>query len=247
MKEIAGFMMEFVTGHWLSLAVGIFLLAMVLYGHYRGFLRMALPLAALILSILAVRMATPYMAAFLKENTPVQEMIRDAVSEAAGLGEDTKGPDQPVLQESVIQGLELPPQMKELLLENNNDRIYELLGVDTFVDYVGAYLADMVLRAIGAVVLFLVVYVALRLIIHGLDLIARLPILYGMNQIAGALLGGLRGLLWLWGACLVVDFFSHTGWATAVLTQVQNSLWLRFLYQNNWINWLFVSILRSLV
>ena len=36
--------MELIMEHWLSMTVGIYLVAMVLYGHYRGFLRMAVSL-----------------------------------------------------------------------------------------------------------------------------------------------------------------------------------------------------------
>ena len=79
-----------------------------------------------------------------------------------------------------------------------------------------------------------------------MDLIARLPIVSGINQIAGALLGGVQGLLCLWIGCVVVDLCSRTQWAQAVLEQIHISMWLTFLYQNNMINWIFVNILRSL-
>ena len=136
--------------------------------------------------------------------------------------------------------------MKEILLENNNSEIYELLGVNTFLEYVGDYLTNMILNLITAMVLFVLVNLALRFLIRWLNLIARLPILSGMNQIAGALVGGIQGLLWLWAGCVLADICSQSAWASAVLTQIEMSSWLTFLYQNNLINWIFVNILRSL-
>ncbi len=44
--------MDFLTEHWLSVGVGVFWLSMVLYGHYRGLVRIAVTLLALILSLL---------------------------------------------------------------------------------------------------------------------------------------------------------------------------------------------------
>lgn len=239
--------MEIIIEHWLSFAVGIFLLAMVLYGHYRGFLRMAVTLLAVVLSIVTVRVAVPYVSDYLKENTQIRQAVAQAVRNAAGIPEETADVPLPAQQIQLIEEMNLPEQMKQILIENNNSEVYRLLGVDTFLDYVGNYLADMAVRAVGSVILFLIVYLLLRLVIYWLDLLARLPILSGMNQIAGAVLGGFRALLWLWAACLVVDIFSSAAWASAVLDQIQGSIWLTFLYQNNLINWLFMSLLRGLL
>ena len=67
--------MEEMMGHWLSISAGIFLLAMVLYGHYRGFLRMSVNLLALILSIGIVRMTAPYITTYIRENTQLHHTI----------------------------------------------------------------------------------------------------------------------------------------------------------------------------
>ena len=38
--------MDFLTEHWLSVGVGVFWLSMVLYGHYRGLVRIAVTMSA---------------------------------------------------------------------------------------------------------------------------------------------------------------------------------------------------------
>ena len=220
--------------HWLSLSAGIFLLAMILYGHYRGLLRMSVNLLALILSIGIVRMATPW------------HTIENALTDAVGLSGDSDETWQPSYQRTVIEQLKLPKQMEEILLENNNSEIYRLLGVDTFLEYVGMYLANMILNTIGGAILFVAVNLTIRVLIRWMDLIARLPILSGINQIAGALLGGIQGLTVLWAGCVLADLCSQTEWAIAVLEQIQQSAWLSFLYHNNLINWIFINLLRSI-
>ncbi len=242
--------MEFIVEHWLSFGAGIFLLCMVLYGHYRGFLRIAVAMSALLISIVAVQLVTPHVTTFLKENTGLQQFAQQTLVNAAGLEpeeNDVQDAPLPARQRILIEQMRLPQQMKDALLENNNNEIYQILGVDTFVGYIGAYLADMVLNMVGSIILFVVIYATLRFLMHWLDLIAKLPILSGINQIAGAVLGGIRGLLWLWGGFLVTDLCAHTMWAMAVLEQIQGSLWLTFLYQNNLISWLFSSLLRRLI
>lgn len=242
--------MELITEHWLSWGAGIFLLLMVLYGHYRGFLRIAVAMSALVISIIVAQLATPHITSFLKNNTEIQQLAEQGLLKAAGLepeSADVSENLQPSHQRILIEDLHLPQQMKDVLMENNNNEIYHRLGVETFLGYVGAYLADMVLNLVGSVVLFVVVYLSLRLLVRWLDLVAKLPILSGINQIAGAILGGIRGLLWLWAGFLVADLFASAPWATAVLTQIHQSHWLTFLYQNNLFNWIFISILRCLV
>ena len=96
----------------------------------------------------------------------------------------------PAQQRQVIENLQLPETIKKALVDNNNSEIYRILGVDTFFDYVATYLADMALNLAGAVVLFLAVFVGLRILVRWLDLVARLPVIHGINQIAGAILGG---------------------------------------------------------
>ena len=51
--------MDFLTEHWLSVGVGVFWLSMVLYGHYRGLVRIAVTMSALILSLIVTRVAMP--------------------------------------------------------------------------------------------------------------------------------------------------------------------------------------------
>ena len=53
-------------------------------------------------------------------------------------------------------------------------------------------------------------------------------------------------MLYLWIACLVTDLWSKASWAQAILTQIQESLWLSFLYQNNLLGWIFFSVLKRL-
>lgn len=240
-------MMEFITEHWLSVGTGVFLLAMVLYGHYRGFLRMAVSLAALILSMVVVRVAMPYITTYVRENTGIQQMVEEAVVKSVGLEELQQDIQLPAEQRQAIEQLQLPQQLKDMLLENNNNEIYRLLGVDSFLKYIGAYLSNTIINMIGSLVIFGAVYFAIRMMVRWSDLISRLPIISGMNQITGAILGGIQGLLLVWIGCLMISFFSETLWAQAALDQIQASPWLQFLYQNNLINLIFISILQSLI
>ncbi len=245
-------MIDFVMEHWLSIAAGAFLVGMTLYGHYRGLIRIAVTMSALVISIVVVRLATPCVSSFLRENTQVQHMMQEVMLHAVGADslldeESSSATELPAFQRTIIEQLNLPDSIKEALLENNNSEIYRLLGVDTFLEYIGVYLANMVLNLIASILIFLLVYIGLKLLTNTLDLVARLPILCGINQIAGALIGLLSGLLWLWAIFVVLDMASGMGWAKLVLEEITDTTWLSVLYQYNPLGWIFIGILKCLM
>ena len=233
---------------WLPIAVGVFLVSMMLYGHYRGFLRQCVSVGALIITIMAVRYATPYVTGFLQENTQIRQSVAQMMVQATGIdGLQEEQEDMPALQRIAIENLKLPQSMKDALIENNNSEVYQLLGVDRFIEYVSTYLAGMLINAIVSVLMFLATFILIQLLVRWLDLIARLPIIYGLNKIAGALLGLAHGLLLLWVGGLLLDLFSATPLGSSLMDQVRESAWLSFLYQSILLGFLLKGFLHGII
>ncbi len=230
--------------NWLEIAVGIYLLGMILYGHYKGFVRMAVSMVALAATLVIVHLAMPYVGGYLKNETPVYTWLTDNFSQALVGGQEEQGEET---QQMLIENSNLPKELKELLIENNNLDIYDALGVEKFADYVGSYMANVVINLVSYVVLFVLVYVLLQLLVKWLDLVAKLPILNGMNQIAGALLGAVQGLFVLWLISLLLTACSSMGWAQTVLAQIENSAWLSFLYHYNIISQILLGLVKSII
>lgn len=235
--------------NWLEIGVGVFLIGMVLYGHYKGFIRLAVSMAALLVTLVIVNMAMPHVSAFLKDSTPVLTWIEQGVGRISdfSMEEEPGQTGAPSEQRQAIEGLKLPKEIKEILIENNNSEVYKALGVEIFTEYIGNYLSNIILNLVGFLLLFVIVYVVLRLLMSWLDLIARLPILSGLNKIAGALLGGIQGLFYLWLACLVLTAFSGTAWSAAVMQQIEASSGLSFLYHYNVISKLVFGVIRGIL
>ena len=123
--------MDMILEHWLSAGAGVFLIGMVLYGHYRGALKQCVSLGALILTIILVKIATPYMTGFIKDNPYIRQSAAEAILNAAGWEEPSaESTELPAAQRIAIENLNLPQSVKETLLENNNSEFYHMLGVD---------------------------------------------------------------------------------------------------------------------
>ncbi len=50
---------EVVMENWLSIAVAVYLIGMVLYGHYKGFIKLAVSAVALIITFATIHVAMP--------------------------------------------------------------------------------------------------------------------------------------------------------------------------------------------
>ena len=95
--------------HWLSVGAGIFLIGMMLYGHYRGFLRQCVSLGALLLTIILVKISAPYMTSFIRENPTVRQNAADFILEAAGWEAPSAEELQlPSAQRTAIEQMDLP-------------------------------------------------------------------------------------------------------------------------------------------
>lgn len=237
--------------NWLSVIAGVYLLGMILYGHHRGFIRLVVSMFAVVLSLTVVRVCLPSVTGFLKNNTSLETTISDSMKKSIGLSTSDEASSGsaavPSVQRTVIESLQLPQNIKDALIENNNSEMYQALGVQAFTDYIGSYLADTVLNSIGFVLLFAAVFLASKIVIRWLDLISRLPVLSGINKLAGALLGGLEGLVFVWLVCILITAFSGTEWGLALTQQIEMSKWLSYLYSHNFLNMVALGVLQSII
>lgn len=233
--------------NWLAIAVGIYLVSMVLYGHYRGFLRLAVSMGALIVTLVVVNIAMPRVTSFLKQNSTIHQIVEDSMKDALGLDKSADGETQlPSVQRTVIEGLDLPEPLKKALIENNNSEVYEMLGVNAFTEYVGTYITNVIINMIGFIVLFGLVFALIHVLMAWVDILARLPIINGLNKIAGALLGGLQGLIFFWIICLAVTVFSGTAIGGMIVSQIESSVWLSYLYTHNLLSDIMIGLIYSM-
>lgn len=159
--------------------------------------------------------------------------------EAAGItAEDVKNAIEKVeipreQQISAIENANIPEVFREMLLENNNSEIYENLGVSTFGEYVGSYLAKIIADFVGFLLTLLVVTIVIRTIIYTLGIISDLPVIGGLNRIAGGVLGLVTGVIVIWVILIVVTLLYTTSIGEACFRNIADSQILTFLYENN--------------
>lgn len=231
----------------LLILVGIILLVCVIAGLVRGFIKIVASLAATIIIIVLVVFLTPYVSKGILKVTPLERMVQEKCVELltpdledmdlSGIeinGQKLDGIDLTREQQiSAIENANIPQLFRDLLLENNNAEIYKNLGVSTFGEYVGAYMAKVIADFVGFLLTLLIVTIVVRTIVYMLGLISDLPVIGGLNRIAGGVLGMATGVIIIWVILIVVTLLYTTSIGKICFENIADSQILTFLYDHN--------------
>ncbi len=161
---------------------------------------------------------------------------------AAGFGASNQAPVKPGLMEAstYIESLFLPKALKNSMIGNNNYEAYAALGVNTFGDYVGVFLANIVVNAIALLGVFLIAFLSLRLIGRSLSLVNHIPLLGLANRGLGMVANGIIGYF-----VIQLVMFIFTMMATGqnffagVVLGIENSTVAMWFYHANYlIDWI---------
>lgn len=214
---------------WLGIVViGILILTGV-SGYRRGFIREIVSFFFVFLALALASVINPYVNDFLMTETAVYEKIQDScMNVIEGKEDETEEEGE---QSSLIENLGLPDMLSQSMEANNTSDVYSYLAVSTFGDYIVSYLARMIVNGISFLVSYLIATVVIRLGNYLLNLIAQLPLIKGANKISGALVGVLKGVLFVWLGFLVLTVLCNTQAGKMGLALIDQDIVLKNLYK----------------
>lgn len=218
------------------IVVLVILAAFMIWGYWRGFIRVAFSLVALIVMMVLVSWLSPYTNRFLQEHTSLQAQITEkcVVMIQEMTQENLQSNAQGLLDEAgTREGIQLPSQWSEFLVQKTAGVMDEVLEDTGIYQQAGVYLADLILRGISFLLTFILIAIALKIVIHLLDLIARLPVIKGVNRLFGAVAGLVEGLLVVWLLLFIVTLACTSQWGQQAMNSIHQSQLLTFLYQHN--------------
>ncbi|MBQ7371146.1 MAG: CvpA family protein [Blautia sp.] len=230
------------TWTWLGIVAIIFIVLLGILGFRRGFIREVVSTAFVLLSLVLVTMINPYVNSFLRNNTPLEKTIREkceALVEKNAQNIQNLGNEG---QEKLLESLNLPNFVTQQIKQNNTGESYRQLAVNNFVDYVTSYLSNMLINGISFLISFLLVTVTKRVVLFLLDLIAKLPVIHGINQAAGAIIGGGKAVIYIWIVLLILTILCNTEIGKAGMLLVEQDSVLSFLYEKDLLIKMFLNI-----
>lgn len=219
--------------NYLFAAVMILFLFCIVNGYRKGFLRIIISLLGIIMVIAAVTVVSPYISDYLINHTKTYEVVKQKVISV--FQEDNSRLDNtiPENQTLTIESYDLPDVIKNSLIKNNTSEMYQSLMVTIFEEYIAGYLAKMIINAISFIGLFLMLIIFLWFILFSADIIARIPIIKGLNKILGAAAGAVKALIITWVVFFVVLIFFGNAIGNTMMAEVKDSAFLTLLFNTN--------------
>lgn len=223
-------------GNIVLTGVTVFVVVMIAIGMKRGLVKTAFSFGSIFIALVLVNILTPVAKEAIK-NTPVYDSInqniQSYVSEHIATSTEKMTETGINNQEKIINELPLPNGLKESLTKNNNQSSYDSLAVNTFKEYVVAYLTDVVLNAVVYILLFMVISILMKTLVEVLNIVTKLPVIHTFNMAGGALIGFAQAILIIWLLCMVVTIFSSTSWGQTVCKAIADNGVLSMIYDNN--------------
>ena len=222
----------------LLIAVGLIFLVCMIVGYTRGFIKIVASLGATVATIVLATFLSPYVSGVLLKTVPIEEMMQEKCMEILMSNQEgvTVSDDVENSQDAqffMIENAKLPEVFQQLLLDNNNPEIYKTLGVTTFSEYIGSYLARLIADIVSFLLTLIVVTIVVRTILCTVGFIGKLPVIGGLNRIAGGILGIGTGLIVVWVLFIIITLMYDSEIGRQCFASIAENEFLTYLYDNN--------------
>lgn len=222
----------------LLIAVGLIFLVCMIVGYTRGFIKIVASLGATVATIVLATFLSPYVSGVLLKTVPIEEMMQEKCMEILMSNQEgvTVSDDVENSQDAqffMIENAKLPEVFQQLLLDNNNPEIYKTLGVTTFSEYIGSYLARLIADIVSFLLTLIVVTIVVRTILCTVGFIGKLPVIGGLNRMAGGILGIGTGLIVVWVLFIIITLMYDSEIGRQCFASIAENEFLTYLYENN--------------
>lgn len=224
----------------LDVVVAAVILGFAAAAWRKGLIRAAFGFLPMLTSLIGTNLVSPAVGKFLRET-----FLFDKLSESIGrsMGLDAVIEEGAMrTQTEIIRGMPLPGFLQDALLENNNPVIYHLLDVETLKEYIAGFLANVCLNILSVILAFLLIYIAVTVVLNALHLFAKLPVLSFFNHFTGFLIGGAKGVFFVWIGFVVLTFFQCSAQMDGLFAAMEHTYLAKILYENNILEQLILTI-----
>ncbi len=95
------------------------------------------------------------------------------------------------------------------------------------------HITTIILNAASFILAYIIARIIVFIVCMAMDIVAKLPILHQLNEMAGLLIGIAEGVLNVWIGFIILNVFCDTSWGSNALTMIKESTFLVILYENN--------------
>lgn len=232
--------------NWVQIIVVGIIVISGIRSYHKGFILSLFSLCALIVTIFLTSQLYPIGSRLVNEYTNLDESIQKTVANTLQIENEISKNASLEEQISFINDLPLPKSMKENLLINNNNEMYDLLQVSKIEDYISGYIAKIAINIITFFIIFVLIYLGLYIGVKALNIISKLPVINSLNKLLGLVFGFILGIIRVWLLFIILTFFSASPKLANVFDMIQESSFVNFLYNNNLLLKIVIDLSKTL-
>ncbi len=225
--------------NWLLIATAAILIVGALLGYINGLIKTILNLVIGIVTLVLVLFLSPQVCTFLQEKTELPAYVNQKVEAVVREQVGQLQMEQPglVLEEgggaALIERLPFLPALKDALTKNEALNSYAGQGVERLISYISEAISGQIIVLLAYFATFIIVFFALRIIVFLLNIIEHLPLVHGVNKLAGLLAGLAEGLVAVWILGIILSVIGTTPIGQSAAACIRESGFLQMLYGNN--------------
>ena len=202
-------------------------------GYKRGLIQTVFKLVSFFVAIVLSYLLYPYVSQTLRQ-TPVFAILKANIEDAMNLRGVVES-HAAQTQTDLINSLSLPAVLRDALHLNNTPDVYELLNVRSIEDYISSFFSNITLNVMSMVLVFILVWLVMRLIGGALNIVSKLPVINLFNRAGGLVAGLAMGLLIVWVGLTLMNLFILNTSFPEVFALIKGSLITQWLFDNNWL------------
>lgn len=216
----------------LTIVVLGIIIVFALIGHARGFVRMLLSILSLAVTLYVATLISPNVSDALQK-TSLYDSVYDSSLEYVN---DAMVKATSANVEDIMEAMNLPESLKSYI--SNSDVVKN--GTQDIAARIAMKITQVIFDAMIFLVTFIVAMVLVKILFTAINIMTHLPLIHGVNQMVGGVVGIAEGVLIVWIFFIVINLMGNADISKEIYRQINESAILTFLYNNNLImNFLF--------
>lgn len=221
--------------NWLLIIVLIGMAICIWNGYRKGFLRILLSLVSIVVTVIFVTIATPYISEYLENHTSISKAIEEKCLEYIELSAEEKLEGEAEDKQKLLEeaGLSLPSGIWEELVSSGThaaDQVLEETGVYTSL---AQTMASFIVNGIAFFIALIIAIIVMAILVRVLNLVSKVPVIKQANHILGVAAGFVQGVLYLWLFFYLVAVTCTSEFGLMMIDYIYKSNLLTYLYNNN--------------
>jgi uncharacterized membrane protein required for colicin V production len=199
-----------------------------LRGLKNGLIRTAFSTCAIVIIIVASYILGPILATALSNNDTVMKGLTAGVRSTIAIDTLVKTD----IVDEAIDSLPFPQIVKNAVRDSGIAGVGKQ-NIEGLKTGICSALALYAVKALSFTAIFIILSIVLAILVSILDIISKLPVLNALNKSGGLVIGIIRGLAFIWIACIILTVFCGTEIGKQCMDAVKGNVFLAYIYDHN--------------